>query len=227
MSSETLSQQEIDALFSGDAPGAEEPAGAAPAPPVHERDEDIQIYDFRRPNLISKDRLRALESMYGVMCKSLEGWLSARLRGQLELQLVSVEHFNYGEFALSLPSPCSSFVFDIGEGGGQQGLVDFGRDFAYFLVDRLLGGSAAHLVQDRVLTPLERMVVRIVADQIAVQLNGIWKEHVQLGLTLSRFEALPDMLRIANREDPMLVANIQVRMAEVQSPLVICLPFSV
>jgi flagellar motor switch protein FliN len=46
-----------------------------------------------------------------------------------------------------------------------------------------------------------------------------------VNLKLSGFEAMPDMLRIANREDPMLVANVQVRAAGTDSPLLICLPF--
>ena len=228
MSSETLSQQEIDALFSGGSSGVADASEPQPQPqPQRERIEDIQVYDFRRPNLISKDRLKALESMYGLMCKSLEGWLAARLRAQLELHLVSVEHFSYGEFVLSLPSPCSSFIFDMPEAGGQQGVIDFGREFSFFLIDRLLGGSAEPLVQDRVLTPLERMVVRIVADQAALQLNGVWQEHVQLNLTHSRFESMPDMLRLANREEPMLVANVQAKIGEIESTLVLCLPFNV
>lgn len=224
MSTETLSQQEIDALFSGAGGSA---AASSPQPaPQRERADDVQIYDFRRPNLISKDRLRALDAMYALMCKSIEGWLTARSRSQIELELVGIEHFNYGEFVFSLPSPCSSFVFDIAD-GGQQGLIDFGREFAFFLVDRLLGGSGAPLVQDRVLTPLERMVVRIAADQIAAQLNDVWKDHVQLGLVMSRFESMPEMLRTANREDPVLVANVKVRGAGFESPLVLCLPFAV
>lgn len=222
--SETLSQQEIDALFNGGASEAEaEPS--EPTPRGRAAD-DVQVYDFRRPNLISKDRLRALEAMYGLACKAIENWLTARVRTQIELELVSVEHFNYGEFVFSLPSPCSAYVFDIAD-SGQQALVDFGRDVAYFLVDRLLGGSGAPLIQDRVLTPLERMVVRIAADQIASELNAVWKEHVRLGLTMSRFESMPEMLRTSNREDPVLVANVMVKGAGLESQLVLCLPFAV
>jgi flagellar motor switch protein FliN len=71
------------------------------------------------------------------------------------------------------------------------------------------------------------MVVRIAADQVAAQLNDVWKDHVQLGLTMSRFESMPEMLRVANREDPVLVANVKVRGTGFESPLVLCLPFSV
>ena len=72
MSSESLSQNEIDALFSG---GGTETATA----PVAEAPE-VQFYDFRRPSRISKDRKRSLSAMYGILAKGLEGWLTGRIR---------------------------------------------------------------------------------------------------------------------------------------------------
>lgn len=219
MSSQTLSQQEIDLLFSGG-----EPAKPAPAP-VRQQKQDVQVYDFRRPNLISKEKLRGLEAMYGVLSKTLESWLSARVRGQLELQLEGVEQLSFGEFVLSLANPCSSFVYEISE-CSQQAVIDFGRDFAFFIVDRLLGATGTPYVPERALTPLERMIVRIVSDRVAEQLQEIWHDHIRLTLKMSRFESMPDMLQAANREDPVLVANVMARVAGTESPLLLCLPFS-
>lgn len=220
MSHDSLSQQEIDLLFSGG-----EPAVVAAAP-VRERRVDVQVYDFRRPNLVSKDRMRALDAMYGLLTKSLEGWLTAKVRGQTEVTLVAVEQLSYGEFVLSLPNPCASYVFDIGE-TGQQAVIDFGNGLAFFLVDRLLGSSGAPLLQPRGLTPLERMIVRLVADRVSEQLQEVWHDHVTLPLRLSRFESIPDMLQTSSREEPMLVAHLEVAAAGIQSPLMICLPFAV
>ncbi len=218
MTSETLSQQEIDLLFSG---------AATPKPQSSEKERrtDVQIYDFRRPNLISKDRLRSLEAMYGLLCKSLESWLTTRVRGPIDVRLLGVEHFSFGEFTLSLPSPCASYVYD-SAGGGPQVVVDFGRELSFYLVDRLLGSSGQPSLPDRALTVLERMVVRIAADHVAIQLNEIWKEHITLGLTLDRFETVPEILRTANREDQMLVANIGVRAKHLEGTLLLCIPFA-
>jgi flagellar motor switch protein FliM len=219
MGSESLSQSEIDLLFN---------AGGSP-PPVAQRtpQQEVQVYDFRRPNRISKDRLRALDAMYGVLAKSAETWLASRVRGGLELELQAVEQFSFGEFLLSLSSPCASFVYDIEDSGGQQAAVDFGQDFAFFVVDRLLGGTLGPAVQERPLTPLERMIVRLVADRVAGLLVEAWADHVPMSLKLSRFEAVPDMLQIANREDPVLVATVAVRMGDAQSLLLVALPFVV
>ncbi|MBV9772641.1 MAG: flagellar motor switch protein FliM [Gemmatimonadetes bacterium] len=223
MSSETLSQNEIDLLLGGGGGGG----AAKPKPTARRGDPEVQVYDFRRPHRVSKERLRALEAMYGRMAKSLEGWLIGRLRGQLELTLQSVEQFSFGEFVLSLPSPCASFVVDIRDSGGQQGVIDFGSEFAYLVVDRLFGGSGTPTVLDRPLSTIERNAVRVVAERISTQLMEIWQDHVQLELSIGAFESVPEILQVVNREDPVLVANLEVAAGGISSLVSICMPFSV
>ncbi len=220
MSSQTLAQDEIDRLLGGS-------GQQRSAPVARSREADVQVYDFRRPHRVSKERLRTLEAMYERLVKSLEGWLMARVRGQFELRLQSVEQYSFGEFTLSLPTPCASYIFDIRDSGGQQGVIDFGSDFAHFLVDRLFGGSGSLISVERALTPIERMAVRTIADRAVHHLSEVWQDHVRLDLILSGFESIPEILRIANREDPVLVANVEVSAPGVSSLLVFCLPFAV
>ncbi len=221
MSSESLSQNEIDLLFTR---GVTED-GASAAPPSGDPRHEVQIYDFRRPARISKDRKRSLMAMYGLLSKSVESWITGRVRDQIELELQSVEQLTFGEFMLALPSPCASYIVDVPE-TGHQGVIDFGHEFAYFLVDRLLGGAGDHVVPERPLTPLERLVVRIAADRVALQLSEVWKDHVRLDLVVSGYESIPEMLQVANREDPVLVANIGVSLGDLSSLLLLCLPFA-
>jgi len=222
MESRDLSQQQIDTMFSTGAEGAVATAdpsdGGAAA--------NIRVYDFHRPNLISKDRLRGLEAKYGILCKALENWLATRVRAAVEMRLLGVEQFSYGEFMVSLPNPTAAYVFDVAGGHGPQVVIDFGRNFAFYVVDRLLGSNEPLVVPDRPLTVLERLVVRFAADQAAVQLDEIWKSHLSMGLTFSRFEAVPELLRTANREDPVLVANIEVRAPQLEGTLLLCIPFA-
>lgn len=224
MASESLSQNEIDALLGGVRPsGAPAPAAAvAPEPKT-----DTQLYDFRRPHRISTDKLRSLEAMYERLTKALEGWLLSRVRGNVQLSLQSVEQFSFGEFTLSLPTPCASYTFEIQATGGQQGVLDFGHEFAYFLVDRLFGGSSESPTPERALTPLERLAVRSVAERVLSIVSEVWQDYVEMNLALSGFESVPEILRVANREDPVLVANVEVSADDTRSLLLICLPFAV
>jgi flagellar motor switch protein FliM len=219
VSSETLSQNEIDLLFSGGRPEAPVAAGK------RDPSEDVQVYDFRRPARISKDRKRSLLAMYRLLAKSIESWLTGRVRDQVEVELQSVEQLTFGEFMLALPSPCASYIMNVGD-TDHQGVIDFGHEFNFFLVDRLLGGAGTQVVPERALTPIERQIVRVVADRVAFQLSEVWKDYVKMDLEITGFESIPEMLQIANREDPVLVANIGVTMGDLNSLLLLCLPFS-
>src|SRR5688500_7144609 len=111
MSSEILSQTDIDKLLGGDAAGKQKADRAKDA-------REALLYDFRRPHRVSKERLRTLEAMYERLVKSMEGWIMGRVRGKVELTLQGVEQLSFSEFALSLPTPCCSYVVDIHDSGG-------------------------------------------------------------------------------------------------------------
>ena len=217
MSSETLSQHDIDRLLGGGS--RQSPAATAAAM-------DVQVYDFRRPHRVSKERLRTLEAMYERLVKGLEAWLISRVRGQMEVRLQSVEQFSFGEFTLSLPMPCSSFIFDI-TGTGQKGVIDVGPEFSTYIIDRLFGGEGTGSALTRALTPIERMAVRSVADKVTGLLQEIWQDHVAMDLSITGFESSPEILQVVNREDPVLVANVEFTTGNVSSLLLVCLPFSV
>ncbi len=219
MSSETLSQTDIDRLLGGNSPSrAAAPRAAAPI--------DVQVYDFRRPARVSKERLRTLEAMYERLVKNLEAWVISRVRGQIEVRLQSVEQFSFGEFTLSLPTPCSSFVFDIGT-TGQKGVIDIGPEFGFYVIDRVFGGTGQASALTRSLTPIERMAMRTVADRVIQLTEEIWQDHVPMTLSVSGFESSPEILQVANREDPVLVANVEITAANQSSLMLICLPFAV
>ena len=225
MANETLSQNEIDALLGGSRAGTASP-DAARAASVDVTGE-AQNYDFRRPRRVSKDKLRTLQATYDRFAKALEGWLLGRVRGKVQLTVQSIEQFSFNEFTLALPTPCASFIADIEESGGQQAVIDFGGDFAFYLVDRLFGGGTEPSTVTRALTPIERMAVRTAAERVVYLLSEAWSDYVELKFDLSGFESIPEILRAGNPEDQVLVAHIDVAAGTMHSRLLICLPFAV
>jgi flagellar motor switch protein FliM len=216
MASETLSQGDIDRLL----------GGAARMTPRTSASLDVQVYNFRRPSRVSKERLRTLEAMYERLVKNLEAWLISRVRGQIEVRLQSVEQFSFGEFTLSLPTPCASFVFEVA-GTGQKGVIDIGQEFAFHVIDRVFGGGGPATMPMRSLTPIERMAIRTIADRLAQLTEEIWQDHVPMQLQVTGFESSPEILQVVNREDPVLVANVEITAGNQSSLVLVCLPFSV
>jgi flagellar motor switch protein FliM len=222
--SQQLSQTDIDRMMLGGQPGR---------PAVHRRTTpDVQVYDFRRPHRVSMERFRTLEAMYGRLVKSFEGWLMGRVRGVVDLRLQSVEQISFGEYVLSLPPSCNSFILDIKDRAGddavgEQGVIDIGRELAYFLVDRLFGGGSETTILDRAMTPIERLAVRVVAERLMALVQEIWEDHVELELDLSGFESIPEIIQAASREAPVLVTNIDASFGGTSSLVSIALPLSV
>ncbi len=223
-SSQQLSQSDIDRLMRGEVQPDRFDQSLSSV--------DVQTYDFQRPHRVSNDRQRTIEAMYSRLVKSFEGWLMGRVRCVVDLRLQSVEQIAFGDYALSLPASCNSFILDIKDNDGanavgEQAVIDIGRELAYFLVDRLFGGGAESTILDRALTPIERLAVRVVAERIMQLIHEIWQDHVQLDLELSGFESIPEIIQAAPREAPVLVTNIDASFAGTTSLVSICLPLSV
>lgn len=220
-SSEALAQDDIDRIL-----GPSSAAAQRQRTPV-EPTVDVQIYDFRRPRRVSQGRMRTLEVMYERLVKSLEGWMMARVRGQIELHLQSVDQITFGEYLLFLNSPCCSYLVGIKNAGGQQGVIDFGLDLSYFLIDRLFGGSGEPTLLDRALSPIERMALRVVADRVLLQVQEIWQDLLPLEMTLAGFESVPEILQACTREESVLVVNVGATFAGKSGTISMCLPLSV
>src|SRR5690606_7814344 len=147
--------------------------------------------------------------------------------GQIELSLQGVEQLSFSDFTQSLTTPCCSYVVEIRDSGGEQAVIDFGSEFAFFLVDRMLGGRGNSEVPKRALTPIERMVVRTVAERVTSGVREIWQDYIRLDLALAGFESVPEILRATSGDIPVLVATLGVNAAGQSSHVSICLPFTV
>lgn len=163
--------------------------------------------------------------MYGPVTKGMEGWFAGRVRESISLELENVEPLTFGEFTLALPSPCAAYILSLSEQAGTPGIVEMGREFSYFLVDRLLGGAGELEAPERSLTVVERAVIQLVVDRLALQLQEAWQDYVPMQPRVVGFEAIPEMLQLMNPEDPVLVAHVKVLVGGVASLILICLPF--
>src|SRR2546421_6317073 len=97
-SDRVLSQEEIDSVFRNVHPEDDEASKRA------------QSYDFRRPDRIAKDQMRAIHLLHEDFARSLASSLSAHLHACVAVSLIAVEQLPSMEFSQCLPSP-SCLVF--------------------------------------------------------------------------------------------------------------------
>ncbi|MFN8651591.1 MAG: FliM/FliN family flagellar motor switch protein [Gemmatimonadales bacterium] len=210
---DTFSQKDIDSLLKGAAPAA-----------VPEQQIEVIPYNFLRPPRIAKDRQALLNGIYQRLAVSLQSLFSSRLRSPVDVILSSVEQATFAEFIFSLASPCAAYVHDLGDKVGGQGVIDMGSDLSYYLIDRLFGGPGEAVDIKRPLTLLERTVVRGVADKVWALAAEAWGDHLIFAPEYVGFESSPDALQIANREDNVLVANIEVKAGSFAGLITMCVP---
>ncbi len=213
---------EIDNLTQTDVDRLLQSRGGRPA---RERHPAVEIvpYNFLRPPRISKDRRAVLNSIFSRFAATVQSMLSSRLRVVMDISC-SVEQASFGEYTMSIASPCAAFVFELGSTAQGEGAIDFSTELAFFFIDRIFGGPGDPVRLDRPLTSLERTVMRGIADRVLVSLQEAWAEHLGLEPKVLGFESTPDLLRIANAEDNVLVVNMEVRSGNTSGLIVCCIP---
>ena len=100
---DVLDPSEVDALLA--AVDAGEVADAARDAPPKAAGGAVVTYDFRRPERVSKDQLRAMRAMHEGFARNFGAALSAYLRTIVEVGVTSIEQVTYGEFIAALPTP--------------------------------------------------------------------------------------------------------------------------
>jgi flagellar motor switch protein FliM len=184
---------------------------------------DLSRYDFRRPDRISKDRLRPLQFLYDRFARNLGTSLSAYLRVGTEVSLTSVEQATYAEFLASLPEQTAYYAVGLEPVKGVVGL-EVNPAAAYAMIDRMLGGHGVAAPVDRGLTDIEQRVVDNVVRLILEHMTEEWRHVVRVEFTVQRRETRPQLLQIAAPNDAVIALRLQVRLGESEGDLKFCLP---
>src|SRR5690606_1684301 len=68
---------------------------------------EVRPYDFKRPERVSKDQMRALETLHEGFARNFGASLSGFLRTIVEVKVATCDQMTYSEFIASLPNPTS------------------------------------------------------------------------------------------------------------------------
>lgn len=99
---------------------------------------EVRAYDFKRPERVSKDQMRALQTLHEAFARNFGAALSGFLRAIVEVRVATCEQMTYGDFISGLPNPTS---FNLISADGLQGqmCLEISPLIIYPIIDRLLG----------------------------------------------------------------------------------------
>jgi len=204
MAERVLSQEEIDDVFRNlrDAPGAED--GALQAEP----------YDFRRPDRIAKDQLRAIHMLHENFARSLASSLSAYLRAYVMVNLVSVEQLSFQEFSQALPSPTCLVSLGMKPYEGNA-VLEINPSLVFPIFEMLLGGAAKSLQKiNRETTEIEQSVLDGLFRITLNDLKTSWHAVTPLEFEIESHETEPQLLHVLAPNEAVVAVSMEVRIGD-------------
>jgi flagellar motor switch protein FliM len=220
---EILTQEEVDSLLSAVTKGGlPRPSEAMPSP---RRQRNVLVYDFRRPNRISKEQVRTLQILHDTFARTVNFSLSAYLRSLVEVRLTSLEQLTYGEFILSVLPPSALGIFEMAplKGGA---VLDINPHVVFPMIDRILGGSGRASIQVRELTEIERKLLERIIRRLLVDLQQAWLQVGKFEIRLLNLETNPQFVQLTSANEIAILATFDVRVGEVNGVMSLCLPFA-
>lgn len=199
-----LSQEEIDNVFRNvrDTPEEGDPAKRA------------QPYDFRRPDRIAKDQLRAIHLLHDNFARSLASSLSAYLRAYAAVNLISVEQLSFMEFSQCLPSPTCLVSLGMSPNEGNA-VLEINPSLVFPILEMLLGGTAKLATKiNREITEIEQSILDGLFRIVLNDLRLAWHPVTPVDFTIESHETDPQLMQILAPNEAVVAVSMEVRIGE-------------
>jgi flagellar motor switch protein FliM len=230
MTDEVLSQAEVESLLNA----MESKSPAAPAKttatiaggPASRTREKITPYDFKRPERVGKEQMRALQSLHEGFGRNFGAALSALLRCIVEVKLTSVDQLTYSEFVFSLENPT---CFNLLSAKPLEGnlILDINPSILYPIINRLLGGGKElGGVSRRALTEIELRLVGRITDLFLHDMKRAWANILSLEFVVERVESNPQLVQIVPPNEVVVLISFELTLGDVRGMMNLCIPFN-
>lgn len=232
--SDVLTQTEVEALLSaldtsGPKPAAAaQPAvaGTAAARPVNIIPDDVVLYDFKRPERVGKEHMRAMQTIHESFSRNVGASLSGFLRTIVDVKLVSVDQLTYSEFTFSLENPTCFNVLSCAPLDGHV-VLEINPSIVYPMIDRLLGGGRGDvLIPRRPLTEIETRLVNRVTKYAIDGLKTAWAQIVPIDFKVDRVESNPQLVYIVPPNEVVVLISFEVAIGDLRGMMNFCIPFN-
>jgi flagellar motor switch protein FliM len=217
-----LSQEEIDALLS--TVSTDDDLVQSAMPQVDFVPKKISVYDFRRPDRVSKEQLRSIRNLHDKFARNFSSSLSNFLRTITDITLVSVDQMTYGEFLMSLPDPTSFNIISMIPMEGNA-VLEINPSLVFPIVDKLLGGPGQPLFQTRELTSLEQHIIEGIMSLILKDLEEVWRQiipNIRFKKELS--ENSPHIIQIVAQNEVVILVVFEIKFGEATGMMNLCIP---
>jgi flagellar motor switch protein FliM len=186
----------------------------------------VRDFDFRRPNKLGREYVRALQIAQEALARGLTTQMSSALRALSSASVGEIQQRTYDEFLRSLGNPSLLFVMQMPPLNGGVVLA-VPLSVAYAIVELQLGGSLRETYPSRALTDLETNVVRFFfQERFLPELRFAFDQITEVSPRIVSTEANPQFAQVAAPTDLVVVLTVRLRIETIEESVSLCIPFS-
>ncbi|MFT6913989.1 MAG: flagellar motor switch protein FliM [Motiliproteus sp.] len=214
-----LSQDEIDALLHGVDDGDIET----------EADEEVEgarPYDLTSQDRIVRGRMPTLEMINERFARYTRISLFNLLRRSADVSVSGVQILKFGEYVHTLYVPTSLNLVKIRPLRGTS-LFIMDAKLVFKLVDNFFGGDGRHAkIEGREFTPTENRIVRMMLNQIFIDLREAWSPVFKVDFEYVNSEVNPSMANIVSPSEVVVVSSFHIELDGGGGDFHITIPYS-
>jgi flagellar motor switch protein FliM len=229
--SDVLDQGDVDALLAAVESGDVEETDSSEQIFSRTRKDisatEVRGYDFKRPERVSKDQMRALQTLHEAFARNFGAALSGFLRAIVEVRVATCEQMTYGDFFRGLPNP-NRFYLIYADGLKGQMCLEISPLIIYPIIDRLLGGTSSELfIPQRPMTLIETRLIESVTNYGLTALREAWESVRDLTFEISATESNPQLVQIVPPNEVVVVIGLEMKLSNRAGTMNLCIPYNV
>lgn len=221
MSSDFLSQDEVDALLKGVAGEPEE------------QEEElgdqagIRPYNLATQERIVRGRMPTMELINERFARYLRIGLFNYMHRNAEVSVGPVKVQKYGEFVRNLVVPTNLNLI-LAKPLRGTGLIVFDPNLVFIVVDNMFGGDGRFhsRVEGRDFTPTEQRIIQGMLNVVFAEYTRAWAPVFKIELEYVRSEMNSQFANIATPSEIVISASFSLEFGGSQADMHICFPYS-
>ena len=220
MTTDLLSQDEIDALLHGVDSGAVD-VEPPPAPG------EARTYDFATQERIIRGRLPTLEMINERFARTWRIGLFNLLRRSADLSVRGIDMIRFGEYMHSLQVPTNINLVKMKPLRG-TGIVMFEPRLVFTVVDNFFGGNGKYhtRIEGREFTPTEMRVIQLLLKQTFSDFAEAWAPVMNVEFEYMNSEVNPHFANIISPREYIVVCRFHVELEGGGGELHLALPWA-
>ncbi|MCL2875247.1 MAG: flagellar motor switch protein FliM [Betaproteobacteria bacterium] len=221
MSSDFLSQEEVDALLRG-------VNGEVDEPSIEEEEQGgVRTYNMATQERIVRGRMPTMELINERFARYLRIGLFNYMRRNIEVSVGPIKVQKYAEFVRNLVVPTNLNLI-LAKPLRGTGLVVFNPKLVFTVIDNMFGGSGQFQtrVEGRDFTPTEQRIIHGLLNVVFTEYTKSWAPVFRIEFEYVRSEMNSQFANIATPSEIVVAAGFTLEMGDIQSDMHICFPYS-